>query len=324
MSDELISFELHADYNAIQEDKWKEDSLGKGGEPVYFDAMIIYGSDDSKVEVPVRIKARGNFRRNPENCKFPPLMFNFKKKEAKNTLFDDQDKPKLVTPCQYEPEVVKEYIVYKMFNLITDFSYKVRLAKILYYNTAKDKKLFERLSFFIEEDEKVAKRNDAKIVKKHHFPFDLNPDYEAKVSMFQFMIGNRDWYYTSGQNMDIMYPNDTTMLPVPVPYDFDFSEFVNAAYTKPAGIPDEMLAKKRIFKGMCLSIEQFTEVIEYYNILRPQFENIVNENEYLQKYSKKECLNYLEDFYTIINTQDLLKAEVLDTCWTRKDYLPFE
>ena len=229
-------------------------------------------------------------------------MLNFKKKEAKNTLFDGQDKPKLVTPCQYEPEVIKEYIVYKMFNLITDFSYKVRLAKILYYNTAKGKKIFERLSFFIEEDEKVAKRNDMKIVKKHHYPFDLDPDAEAKVSMFQFMIGNTDWYYTTGQNMDIMHPKDTTKLPVPVPYDFDFSGFVNAAYTKPPGIPDDMLADRRRFKGMCLSDEKRMEIIEYFNMMRPQFEGVINENEYLPKSSKKDCLSYLEEFYDIINT----------------------
>jgi hypothetical protein len=322
-SDDLLFFELRADFDALQEDSWKEGEE-KGGEPEYFDALIIYGSEDNKVEVPVRIKARGNFRRNPAHCKFPPLMFNFKKKEVKNTLFDNQDKPKLVVPCQYEPEVVKEYIIYKMHNLITDFSHQVRLANILYFNTAKNKKYFEGISFIIEEDESVAKRNDAKIVKKHHFPFDLDPDYEAKISMFQFMIGNSDWFYTSGQNMDVMYPNDTTLLPVPVPYDFDFSEFVNAAYTKPEGVPDEMLAKKQIFKGMCLSNEKLSEVIEYYNMKRPQFESLISENEYLKNYHKKGCLKHMENFYDIINTQEMLKTEILDTCFTRKDYLPFE
>jgi hypothetical protein len=326
-SDELIYIELRADYNSILEDSWKEDvpeGEPRGGEPVYHDAVIVYGPEGNKIELPVRVKARGNFRRDPAHCKFPPLMFNFKKKEAKNTLFDDQDKPKLVTTCQYEPEVVKEYLIYKMYNLITDFSFNVKLANILYFNTAKNKKLNERIGFFIEEDKKVAKRNDAKIVKKHHYPFDLNPDYEAKLSMFQFMIGNTDWYYTTGQNLDVMYPNDTTLAPIPVPYDFDFSEFVNAAYSKPAGVPDEMLAKKQIFKGMCLSNEKLIEVIEYFNMLKPRFESLISNNEHLKNFNKKECLDYLDNFYTIINTQEMLKTEILDTCYTRKDYLPFE
>jgi hypothetical protein len=51
---------------------------------------------------------------------------------------------------------------------------------------------------------------------------------------------------------------------------------------------------------------------------------MIDENEYLKNYHKKQCRNYLEEFYTIINTPEMLKKEVLDTCWTRKDYLPFE
>jgi len=322
-SDELLNIELHADFTAILDTRWFEDSV-RGGETEYYDATIYYGEEGNKVEIPLRVKARGQFRRNPAYCRFPPLSLNFKKKEVKNTLFDGQDKIKMVTVCQTEPEVVKEYIVYKMYNLITDWSFNVRLINVLYYNTAKDKKFNEKIGFLIEENDKVAKRHDAKVIAKHHFPFDLDPDNEAKVSMFQFMIGNPDWFYTTGQNMDIMHPKDTTLAPRAVPYDFDYSEFVNAAYTKPAGVPDEFLAKKKIFKGMCLSDESLHEVIEYYNMMKPKFMDIINNNEYLPKYAKKECERYLDDFYTIINTQDLLQTEVLDTCFTRKDYLPLE
>ena len=322
-SDDLLYIELYSDFKGILDTRWYEDSV-KGGEAEYYEAKILYGEEGGQVEIPLRIKARGQFRRNPKYCKFPPLMLNFKKKEVKGTLFDGQDKIKMVTFCQDQPEVIKEYVAYKMFNLITDWSFNVRLVNVRYINTPKNKKLYEKIGYLIEEDKKVAKRHDSKIIKKHHFPFDLDPDNEAMVSMFQFMIGNPDWFYTTGQNTDIMHPKDTTLAPMAVPYDFDFSEFVNADYTKPAGVPDEYLAKKRLFKGMCLSGEKLNEVIEYFNMMKPQFMEVINSNEYLAKFSKKECVNYLEDFYTIINTQDMLQTEVLDTCFTRKDYLPFE
>jgi hypothetical protein len=322
-SDDLLYIELYSDFKEIIDTRWYEDSV-KGGEAEYYEAKILYGEEDNQVEVPLRIKARGQFRRNPKHCKFPPLLLNFKKKEVKGTLFEGQDKVKMVTFCQDEPEVIKEYVVYKMFNLITDWSFNVRLVNVSYINTPKNKKLYEKIGFFIEEDEKVAKRHDSEIVKKHHFPFDLDPDNEAKVSMFQFMIGNPDWYYTTGQNTDIMHPTDTMLAPMAVPYDFDFSEFVDADYTKPTGVPDEYLAKKRLFKGMCLSDDRLSEIIDYFNMMKPQFMEVINNNEYLPKFSKKECVDYLEEFYTIINTQDMLQTEVLDTCYTRKDYLPFE
>ncbi len=322
-SDDLLNIDLYSDFKEIIDTRWYEDSV-RGGETEYYEAKILYGEEGSQVEIPLRIKARGQFRRNPKYCKFPPLMLNFKKKEVEGTLFEGQDKIKMVTFCQDQPEVIKEYVVYKMFNLITDWSYNVRLVNVRYINTPKNKKLYEKIGFLIEEDEKVAKRHDSKIIKKHHFPFDLDPDNEAKVSMFQFMIGNPDWFYTTGQNTDIMHPKDTTLAPMAVPYDFDYSEFVDADYTKPAGVPDEFLAKKKIFKGMCLSDEKLNEIIEYFNMMKPQFMDVINSNEYLPKYSKKECENYLEEFYAIINTQDMLQTEVLDTCFTRKDYLPFE
>jgi hypothetical protein len=322
-SDELLYLELRTDYNVLEEGRWSENER-KGGETEYQDAVLLYGPEDDRIEIPLRVKARGVFRRNPQHCKFPPLMLNFKKKEVKNTLFEKQDKLKLVTTCQTEPEVVKEYLIYKMYNEITEFSYNVRMVEILYFNTAKNKKLNERIGFLREGDERASKRNNAEIIKKHHFPFDLNPDSEAKLSMFQFMIGNTDWFYTTGQNMDVMYPEDTTLAPIPVPYDFDFSEFVNADYTKPAGVSEDYLEERRVFKGMCLSEEKLNEVLEFYNMMKPKLLAIINDTEYLSKFSKKQCLNYLEDFYTIINTPDMLQTEVLDTCLTRKDYIRFE
>ena len=69
LSDDLINIELRADFDAIQKDRWKEDTVEAGGEPEYFEAMIIYGDEDNKIEVPVNIKARGKFRRNPKHCK---------------------------------------------------------------------------------------------------------------------------------------------------------------------------------------------------------------------------------------------------------------
>jgi hypothetical protein len=321
-SDELLHLELKTDYNILLDKRWNEEEY-KGGETDYQDAVLLYGPENMMVEIPLQVKTRGVFRRNPAHCKFPPLMLNFKKKEVKNTLFDKQDKLKLITTCQTEPEVVKEFLIYKMYNEITEFSYNVRMVKILYFNTAKNKKLNERLGFLREGDDRAAKRNNAKIIKKHHYPFDLNPDIEAKLSMFQFMIGNTDWFYTTGQNMDVMYPEDSTLAPVPVPYDFDFAEFVDAAYTKPVGVPDEYLEKRMVFKGMCLSEEKLNEVIEFYNMLKPRFETIINDNEYLPKFSRKECLNHLEKFYMIINTPEMLQTEVLDTCKTRQDYIKF-
>jgi hypothetical protein len=171
-SDEILNMELRSNFSAIR--------IDSVGEPQYFDGeLVYYNPDGNHIKFSVKVRIRGNFRRNPDNCNFPPLMVNFKKDEVKNTIFEKQDKLKLVTPCQNEEDVFSEYIVYKMYNLVTDKSMKVRLVKILYFDTGKGKKVFEKHSFFIEEKEGVMERNES--FEKNYFisPFNLDRENDS-------------------------------------------------------------------------------------------------------------------------------------------------
>ena len=176
-SDEIIHLELRSDFTAIQ--------IDRTGNPQYNDGELIYYVPGGEtLRFTVRIIARGNFRRMPENCSFPPLFINFKKKEVNNTIFDGQDKLKLVTPCQDEADVIEEYTVCKMYNRVTDLSFRVRLAKILYYDSSIGKKLFESYSYFIEDKDHVAEMNNCYEYIKFMTPFDLDKENYMKLSFF--------------------------------------------------------------------------------------------------------------------------------------------
>lgn len=317
LSEEPVEMELRVDFTAIQNERDED--------PDYHEGELVYHSTEGlEVRLPVDVKARGNFRLDPANCKFPPLYLNFKKSLVKNTLFDGQNKLKLVTPCQYEEYVLEEYIIYKMYNLVTDWSFKVRLIHMLYYDTGRDKKLFTKYGFFIEDEDKVAERNHAEVKDKFHTPFDLNPVNVMRFSVFQYIIGNSDWYITSRQNVVIMQPEDTVKKPEAVPYDFDFSEFIDAGYTKPEGVPDEMLKERRVYKGICFTPDQFNAVFYFYRNLKPQFDHIIDEMKLLPKYIRKNNHNYLDEFYRITSDPNEVKREFLDHCKTYKDYYMFE
>ncbi len=66
---------------------------------------------------------------------------------------------KLVTPCETEQDVIKEYTVYKLYNEVTDLSMKVRLAKILYFDTSTTGSSLKNTVSFLEDKDKVAERN---------------------------------------------------------------------------------------------------------------------------------------------------------------------
>ena len=154
LSDEVFNMTLSSHFSEIRADTAKDPKPHPG--------KLTYYDPDGKIrKFSVKVRARGDFRRNTEICTFPPLLVNFRKSEVKNTIFNNQDKLKLVTACQKEEDVVEEYLIYKMYNLVTEMSLKVRLVKVVYIDDNTHKQVFERYSFFIEHEDQLAERNNA-------------------------------------------------------------------------------------------------------------------------------------------------------------------
>ena len=64
----------------------------------------------------------------------PPLFVSFGDETARGTLFEGQTMLPLTTHCRdsssYEQYVLKEYLAYRIYNLLTDKSLRVRLARV--------------------------------------------------------------------------------------------------------------------------------------------------------------------------------------------------
>jgi len=124
-----IEFTLKLDVKAVKNDN--------SDDPQYSDgALVLKNPDGSSKEFSLKVKARGHARRVYDFCTFPPIKINFKKSELEGSVFDGQDKLKLVSYCRdindYEYLVMKEYLIYKIFNVLTINSFKVRLANVTY------------------------------------------------------------------------------------------------------------------------------------------------------------------------------------------------
>ena len=57
-----------------------------------------------------------------------------------------------------EQNLLEEYLVYRSYNLLTDESFRVRLARITYADGEDDDDPVVRYAFFIEEAEAIAER----------------------------------------------------------------------------------------------------------------------------------------------------------------------
>jgi hypothetical protein len=205
----------------------------------YHDAILIKGEDSlSAAVLNIQLKTRGIFRLKSSNCFFPPLKLKLHKKEAKGTIFSDYEKLKLVLPCQknkrYEQYVLLEYLAYKIYNILTEYSFRVQLVKLRLEDLEKKKPDYSMYAFLIEPVKSLAKRNNAKELEvKNIHPNLTDQKLMNQLALFQYLIGNTDWSVKALHNIKLL-SRDSLQKPVAVPYDFDFSGLVNATYASPA------------------------------------------------------------------------------------------
>jgi hypothetical protein len=177
----------------------------KGENAPYHWASLTYDSSGKPAQMPLKIRTRGIWRL--RNCTFPPIRLNFSDKATKNTLFDDLENPKLVSSCRdtdpYEQYILQEYQLYRIYQLLTPVSHRVRLVKLAYVDSASQKQEAQRYAIVVEDPQQLASRNLAKIVKiKGAGPSDLEQKELALAYLFEYLIGNLDFSFNGLHNTE--------------------------------------------------------------------------------------------------------------------------
>lgn len=145
-NDSLLTVSIIMDLKTIRNDIY--DNIE------YHKAAFIYSLGGEKEKhLSIKIKARGHFRRSKANCDFPPLKLKFSRKEREYTVFHNYKKLKLVTHCRtrsekYQQALFQEYLAYRVFNLLTENSFKVKLAKINYIDSRAKEASISKYAFF--------------------------------------------------------------------------------------------------------------------------------------------------------------------------------
>jgi len=295
--EQVLHLQLSANFRTVQKDR--------DDDPGYHPARLSYKNNDSvDVSIPVKIKARGNFRKDRSNCIFPPLWLNFPKHHDDSTgLFMDQEKLKLVTHCQGDQYVIREWLVYKLYNIVSDKSFRARLVKVDYIDSAAKLKVDSHYGILLEDEDEMAARNGAILLKRKMVPPQATDHEEyLKMTLFEYLIGNTDWSIPYLHNIKLISP-DSTHVPYTVAYDFDHSGIVDAPYASPAeqlGIPS---VRVRMYRGYCLPYTDFDETIKFYNEIKEKIYQVYTGCSLLPPKYIKATTAYLDDFYETINNQ---------------------
>jgi hypothetical protein len=308
---DYLEITLQADFKGLIKAKNKDDY-----QPAILDFKDASGNPMS---LEIQIKPRGKMRRRV--CNMPPLKLKFPK-EIKGNGEVHYRTLEMVEICRnikdYEQFVLREYVAYKLYNILTDNSFRIQLVKIDFVDNGSKRGPMDGFGFLIENNDEMAERLNGKIIEPESIGRKVPTSQEKELfCLFQFMIGNTDWYMTTTHNLDIFTKRDS-VLPIPVPYDFDYSGFVNTPYSVPNDHFPLKTVTERFYMGPCRSEAETRETIQLFLDKKSQLIQYCKEFPYFTKSSRNHTVNYLKSFYDIIESKGALRQNILNNCdqWT--------
>jgi hypothetical protein len=307
-SEEILELTVQCDLKSLFKDR--------GNDPQYHEATLHYGTDQNAFDIPIRVRTRGHFRKMRSNCQYPPLYLNFSKSTTpENSIFRGQNKIKLVTPCRGDQFVVNEYLVYKLYNLITPMSFRARLVKVIFHDNVKNKSSDPYYGFLLEDKKKMAKRNNLYTVEVNKLkPQKTQKEDFLRMAVFQYMIGNTDWSVQYQQNI-VLITDDPSNAPITVPYDFDHAGIVRAPYAKPAPELQLRSTLERNYRGYCIKdVDVYNPVFDIFNELKDEFYAIYMDNPLLSSSYVNQTIKFLDEFYGTINDRKKAEKDFLYPC----------
>lgn len=284
--------------------------------------LTYLNKNGETTDIPIVVKTRGHFRKNPENCDFPPIRVKFLNNIKNDRLFLGLEWLKLVTHCQtdsvsFKQFVLQEYLLYKTYNLITPYSFNVRLLDIKYLNSSGSGDTIHSYGFFIERPKLMVQRNGGELVKNDNmFYQDMDEKSLVTLSLFQYMIWNNDWSVPLSHNVRFVKTSDADS-PIPVPYDFDWAGIVSVPYRVKSMIEEENYKPDFFYKGICLKKKEFVPFFEFFLDIKKEIYSLYNDCAYLEKTQKERIINMYDSFYSLIKKPGRAYREFNESCFSK-------
>ncbi|MEE8425745.1 MAG: hypothetical protein V3S15_00570 [Woeseiaceae bacterium] len=315
-SHDTLEVEMEAPFLTLARERPDEDEV---------DGTFRYVTDEgSAVEYDIRVRTRGHFRRDKRICFFPPLRINFKKSQTKGTLFDKQDKLKLVTHCRskvkrYDQSMVSEYLAYRIFNLLTDTSFRVRLLRVKYLYTDDDRAI-ENYAVLIEHKNRLGKRigGEPLRIEKARVSALRRPDMNV-ASVFQFLLGNTDFSPvattpdTDCCHNQALFSSDGGPY-YTIPFDFDQTGFVDPAHASPNRRFGLKSVQDRLYRGRCINNDLLPETLQLFADRKGDIEALIRDQKELTPATRRRLQKYVESFFKVLDNPRRIRNSLVKRC----------
>jgi hypothetical protein len=312
----ILEVELEAPFGMLSAERPDEEE---------YDGLLRYTTEAGEtVQLDVKIRTRGRLRRDKQVCSFPPLRLNFRKSQVDGTVFANQDKLKLVSHCRgkarsYEQSIIAEYLVYRIYNLLTDSSYRARLLRPTYVYSDQSRQI-QSYAILIEHVDHLKLRLGGEPVREERVAVtSIHREDLNLSSVFQFFIGNTDFSSIAAAPGERCCHNQTVLVREDaashtIPYDFDQSGLVGAPYAQPNPRFRLKSARQRLYRGRCINNDLLPGTLELFRQHREAIESLVANQPQLDKQKRSRMLGFIRQFYETIEKPKQVTNKLIKSC----------
>jgi len=291
----------------------------KTNDSTFIETQISYEQGGEWKDVDVRLRARGNFRRN--ECYWPPVRVKIKKSAAKGTIFEGNKSLKLVLPCKIESDkndnIMKEYMAYKLYEQISPYHFNARRVDIDFTEIrGRKEKKHQLKGFLIEDDDIVAERFEGKVVDRFIHPLAMDAETSVQNAFFNFLIGNTDISVAYQHNAKLLYIGKRL---IPLSYDFDMTGFVNPSYATVNETLGINTVRDRVYRGFKRDGSIIETVRQLYISKKADLMSILesHSSQFDKEKEYKETYKFLNSFYEVLEDDKEFKSQIVDAARTK-------
>lgn len=322
-SDRIMEIAVAADFSTLCRPRETEECEFTPSRLEYRD------TSGSRQSIPIEIKIRGGWRSLSQNCSVPLLWVSFRPEDVAGTPFEGQTLLPLTTHCgkgysidpvirsirlaDYEQYLLREFLGHRLYNVITEYSIRVRLLRIAYPKPGGDGSRVPHYAFFSEHFESLAARVGMERLPRGSFdPDRLDAQAAARLALFHFMIGNTDWSIASERNTMLLGSAEGRQ--VPVPYDLDMSGLVNAGYAGPAPALPIDDVRERYFLGYCQPGTEWAPLFAELAAKQQAILSLTGGIPGLSRNSERSTEDFLREFFDIIHSAEKRRDAIVRAC----------
>lgn len=285
---------------------------------------IRWQGDSGEQSLDLKYEVRGNFRLRRRVCDHVPLWLDFDKDEVGGTLFEGQNRLKLVVQCKdfdrYQGYLAREEQAYRMFRELSDLSLATRLAWVTYVDEESGEQR-RQLAFLVQHHKEFARARGLELFEESsRFSHTrLDRDHGALVALFMYMVSNTDYSMVMGAPDDNCCHNTKPLLDssgtiFAMPYDFDSTGYVDASYAETAEQLGQSNVRDRLYRGYCIHNESVPQAIARLQEKKPSVLQIAGETRFVSEREARNATRFIEKFYDVIDSEKRTGWEITGPC----------